>query len=157
MNEKNQSTKNTKIMRKRNLLLSLLLAPSLLWAQDQEVKLTTSRAAGQTLTMQVNRTRDGVTVDWGDGNAVSYPRTDDVLCTITGTVKGADIVLRGGSALNTLICEGGDITAATLSGAKEMRSLYLQNNKLTSIDLTSLAPRLLRLRCRSRRTRCWRT
>ena len=126
-------------MRKRNLLLSLLLAPSLLWAQDQEVKLTTSRAAGQTLTMQVNRTRDGVTVDWGDGNAVSYPRTDDVLCTITGTVKGADIVLRGGSALNTLICEGGDITAATLSGAKEMRSLYLQNNKLTSIDLTSLS------------------
>lgn len=126
-------------MRKRHLFLSLILFPAFLWAQDQEVRLTTSRAAGQTLTMQVNRVRDGVTVDWGDGNAVTYPRTDDVLCTITGTVKGENIVLRGGSALNTLICEGGDITAAVVSGATELRSLYLQNNKLTSIDLTSLS------------------
>lgn len=126
-------------MRKRHLFLSLILFPAFLWAQDQEVRLTTSRAAGQTLTMQVNRVRDGVTVDWGDGNAVTYPRTDDVLCTITGTVKGENIVLRGGYALNTLICEGGDITAAVVSGATELRSLYLQNNKLTSIDLTSLS------------------
>lgn len=117
----------------------MLLLPALGWAQDQEILLTTSRNVGETLTLQVNRTRDAVTVDWGDGSAVSYPRTEGVLTTISGTLKGQTVILRGTSALNTLICEGGDLTAADVKGAKGLRSLYLQNNKLTAIDVTGLS------------------
>lgn len=126
-------------MKRKYLLLLTLLVPSLTWAQDQEVRLTTSRATGQTLTMQVNRTLDGVTVDWGDGTPVDYPRTESALTTISGTLKGQTVVLRGSASLNTLICENADLTEAEVKNAKSLRSLYLQNNKLTNIDLTTLA------------------
>lgn len=117
----------------------MFLLPAFAWAQEQVILLTTSRNVGETLTMQVNRTRDDVTVDWGDGTAVSYPRTDAPLTTISGTLKGQTVTLRGTSALNTLICEGGDLTAADVKGATGLRSLYLQNNKLATIDITALS------------------
>ena len=39
-------------------------------AQDQVVKLTTSKGSGAALTLVVNRSARNVRVDWGDGDTV---------------------------------------------------------------------------------------
>ncbi len=128
---------------KRNLLFVSLLAAGLLsvspaLAQDQTVKFTTAKAVGETITLQVNQVKGGVTVDWGDGNAVSYPKTSDELLTLTGTLKGSTITLSASKRLNTLICSGNELTSIDLSQATELLSLYCQHNQLTTLDLTGL-------------------
>ena len=128
---------------KRNLLFVSLLAAGLIsvgpaLAQDQTIKLTTAKTVGETVTLQVNQVKNGVTVDWGDGNPVSYTTTADDMLTLTGTLKGSIVTLTAGKRLNTLVCEGNELTAIDLSQATELLSLYCQNNKLTSLDLTGL-------------------
>ncbi len=128
---------------KRNLLFVSLLAAGLLsvspaLAQDQTIKLTTAKAVGETLTLQVNQVKGGVTVDWGDGNAVSYTKTSDDLLTLSGTLKGSTVTITAGKRLNTLVCSGNELTALDLSQATELLSLYCQNNQLTTLDLTGL-------------------
>ena len=55
------------------LMLSLgLLAWTAADADVQTVKLTTQRTVGETVSFEVSA-MTGITVDWGDGDAVSYP------------------------------------------------------------------------------------
>lgn len=127
---------------KRNLLFVSLLAAGLIsvtpaLAQDQTVKLTTAKAVGATITLKVNQAKGGVTVDWGDGNAVSYPRTSDDLLTLTGTLKGSTVTLSAGKWLNTLICSDNELTSIDLSQAPNCsRSTASTTNslRLTSRD-----------------------
>lgn len=125
---------------RKTLLTAALLAVTLTAAADsQKITMTTSRAAGQTMTLLVNATRAGVTVDWGDGKAVSYVAEKiGGIQEITGTVQGATITLEAPKGLDMLSAEGCELTAIDLSAAKELRSLYLQHNLLTSLNISAL-------------------
>ena len=109
-------------------------------ADSQTITMTTQRAVGQPLTLLVNATRAGVTVDWGDGNAVSYvPEKPGGVQEITGTVLGSTVTLEAQKGLVMLSAEDCELSAIDLSKATEMRSLYLQHNQLTSINVSTLA------------------
>lgn len=129
---------------KRHLLFASLLATGMLcitpaMAQDQVVKLTTSKATGEKVTLRVNQVKKGVTVDWGDGTPVSYAATTDDLLLIEGTAKGSVITLTANNKLNTLVCEGNALTALDVSQAANLTSLYCQNNELTTLDIAALS------------------
>lgn len=126
-------------MRKTLLSLALFAAALSAAADSQTIKMTTQCAVGQSLTLLVNATRTGVTVDWGDGNAVSYvPEKGGGIQEITGTVLGPTLTLEAPKGLVMLSAEGCELTAIDLSKATEMRSLYLQHNLLTSINVSVL-------------------
>lgn len=126
-------------MRKTLLSLALFAAALTAAADSQTIKLTTQRATGQPLTLLVNATRAGVTVDWGDGTPVSYvPEKPGGVQEITGTVLGSTITLEAAKGLVMLSAEDCELTAIDLSKATEMRSLYLQHNLLTSINVSVL-------------------
>lgn len=137
---------------KRSKLFVTLLAAGMLslstaMAQTQVIKLTTAKEAGQAVTFSVNNVKGGVTVDWGDGQTVSYPAaTGTSLLELTGTVKGSIITLTADKRLNTLICPGQALTSILLEEAPNMVSLYCQNNRLTQLDLTPCA-KLTDLNC----------
>lgn len=125
-------------------LLAMLSLPT--WAQDV-VKLTTDKAAGEQVTLQLNQLSRGATVDWGDGNAVSVSATSDNLLTVQGTVKGSGIItLSSNSKIRTLICSGNSLTALDVSGAPNLLSLYCQDNALTALDV-SACTKLTDLNC----------
>lgn len=127
-------------MRKTLLSLALFAAALTAAADSQTIKMTTQRAVGQTLTLLVNATRSGVTVDWGDGTPVSYvPEKPGGVQEITGTVLGEAITLEAQKGLVMLSAEDCELTAIDLSKATEMRSLYLQHNLITSINVSTLA------------------
>lgn len=125
-------------------LLSTLLAGALLLgtttmrAEDRSVKLVTSKAAGSEITLLVNHTYKGVTVDWGDGNAQTYKSDRDAIAEITGTVKGDTITITGDAQWNTLSCAGCGITSIDLTNAKALKSLYCQNNAIETLDLRGM-------------------
>ena len=129
---------------KNNCFPSFLLAGGLLigamsaQAQDRVVKLTTGKAVGESITLQVNHTYTGVTVDWGDGNAVAYNTGNDAIREITGEVKGSQIVITGDKRWNMLNCSGCGLTAIDLTGATELTSLFLSNNSLTTLSLKGM-------------------
>jgi len=106
-----------------------------LFAQDQVVRMTTAKGVGESMTLIVNNTNAGVSVDWGDGVAVSYPKSEDAVCIIKGIVKGDNVVLTGGEKFNTLICENNKLTALDVSGAPDLQSLYCQQNQLTVLSI----------------------
>lgn len=137
-------------MKKNNLFVTVLMAGCLqaftpLFAQDHAVTMTTGKPVGSTLTFMVNRT-NGVTVDWGDGTQVSYPKGDAEVIIIEGVTKGKDIVLKSTTDLKMLACNDCGLTALNLSAAPELRSLYCQNNELTTLDLKPVA-KLTDLNC----------
>ena len=113
------------------------VAPAM--AQTYAVKMTTAKAVGESITLQVNQTTAGVTVDWGDNNPVAYAATNDDLLTIEGTVKGSTIVLQGHKRINTLVCADNKLTAIDVSEMPSLRSLYCQNNELTTLDVAGCA------------------
>ena len=82
-------------MKKKNYLTSALLVGGLLagsltaGATVRTVKLNTSKPVGTEITLQVNRTYAGVTVDWGDGQVETYKAESGEVIQITGTVKGS--------------------------------------------------------------------
>lgn len=121
------------------LMAVCFMSGSSLMAQDHVVKMTTAKNVGEKLTLAVNNTNAGVTVDWGDGTAVAYPKsTTEAICTIEGTVKGANITVSGATTFNTLICEDNKLTALDVSGASGLQSLYCQNNQLTTLNIAAL-------------------
>lgn len=135
-------------MKKNKLIVSLLAAgclAALPASADNVVKITTSKLAGETLTLQVNQAA-GVTVDWGDGTPESVASTTDDLLTVSGELKGQTITLKSSGKLTTLVCDGQSVTALDLSGASNLLSLYCQNNSLTTLSLTG-CPKLLDLNC----------
>lgn len=127
-------------MRKTLLSLALFAAALSAAADSQTITLTTARPAGQQMTLLVNATRAGVTVDWGDGNPVSYvPAKPSGVQEISGTVLGSTITIQAAKGLEMLSAEDCELTAIDLSKATEMRSLYLQHNLLTTINVSNLA------------------
>lgn len=126
-------------MRKTLLTFALAAAALTAAAQSQTITLTTSRPAGQTMTILVNATRAGVTIDWGDGTPVSYiPDAPGGVHEITGTLLGPSVTLQAAKGLVMLSAEDCELTAIDLSRATEMRSLYLQHNLLTTINISAL-------------------
>lgn len=119
---------------------SLLLGSLPMQATDHTIKLVTANATGTEMTLLVNYTYAGVTVDWGDGNAVAYSgATDDkAFREITGTVLGSTITITGSEAWDMLSCANCGLTSIDLSAARDFRSLYAQNNALTTIDLCGM-------------------
>ena len=122
------------------LLATGILAGSLTAAAQTEriVKLTTNKAVGSEITLLVNHTYAGVTVDWGDGNPVAYNTGREAIREVTGTVKGSQITITGDDVWDMLSCAGCGLTAIDLDGAKGLKSLYVQNNELTSISLKGM-------------------
>ncbi len=136
-------------MKKNKLFVSLLasgmLAISPVMADDV-VTLSTSKKVGETVTLQLNQLKHGATVDWGNGTPVTIAKTNEEVLTITGTVAGSTITITTPSKLETLICEGQNITKIDVAKAPNLRSLYCQNNELTNLDVTSNA-KLTDLNC----------
>lgn len=121
------------------LVGGLLLGAQTMQAADRTVTLETSKAVGTEVTLLVNYTYAGVTVDWGDGSVQTYNATsDDVVREVTGTIAGSTITITGNEAWDMLSCENCGITSIDLTGATELRSLYCQNNELTTIDLRGM-------------------
>lgn len=99
-------------------------------AQTQVV-MTTSRAQGESLSFTVNRNA-AITVDWGDGNAVSLTSTEGA---ITGNLKGAQVTI-GGDALTFLDCSDAGLTALDISKATGLNTLYCSDNSLQALSLS---------------------
>lgn len=119
------------------LLAAAMLSGGVAMAQTQTVTLTTAKAVGQDLTLTVNHTFDGVTVDWGDGTTQVY-KNEAGNHEITGKVKGSTIKVVGPMGWDLIICSGQEITALDVRSAVELRSLYCQDNKLTELDLRGM-------------------
>ena len=131
-------------MNKNSYLASVLLAGSLFFgslsvqAQDRTIKLTTQKPAGEAVTLLVNYTYKGVTVDWGDGQPVVYNTGKEPIREITGTVKGSTITITGDGNWNMLSCADCGLTDIDLTGARDFASLYCQNNQLTTLDIKGM-------------------
>lgn len=126
-------------MKKNKLFVSLLAAGMLAISPvmaDDVVTLTTSKSVGQAITLKINQPEEAITVDWGNGTAVTVNPTEEDYLTLAGTVGGANIKITSASALETLICENSGLTAIDLSQATNLRSLFCQNNELTALDVT---------------------
>lgn len=116
-------------------------------AQTASVKLATAKAANEEMTFYVNRVINGINVDWGDGNIVTYNANGNADIEVNGTVKGDTITVSGDESLwDTLICPDCELTSIDLSGAKKLRSLYCHKNSLTEIDLRGMTE-LVDLNC----------
>ena len=108
-------------------------------AEEQTVVLTTSQPEGQTITLLVNATRAGVTVDWGDSTPQAYTSTTNGgVLEISGTLKGANVTVKAAKGWKMLAATDAGLTAVDLSKATELRSLYLQNNALTSVNVANM-------------------
>ena len=108
-------------------------------AEEQTVVLTTSQPEGQTITLLVNATRAGVTVDWGDGTPQAYTSTTNGgVLEISGTLKGANVTVKAAKGWKMLAATDAGLTAVDLSKATELRSLYRQNNALTSGNVANM-------------------
>ena len=108
-------------------------------AEEQTVVLTTSQPEGQTITLLVNATRAGVTVDWGDGTPQAYTSTTNGgVLEISGTLKAANVTVKAAKGWKMLAATDAGLTAVDLSKATELRSLYLQNNALTSVNVANM-------------------
>lgn len=131
-------------MKKKNYLTSALLVGGLLagsltaGATVRTVKLNTSKPVGTEITLQVNRTYAGVTVDWGDGQVETYKAESGEVIQITGTVKGSFITISGNEAWDMLACPNCGVEIIDLTNAKDMRSLFLQNNDLMTVPLQGM-------------------
>jgi len=135
--------------RKKLLVFMMSLAVSVFvpaLAQDV-VKLTTGKAAGEKVTLQLNQLSRGATVDWGDGTSVAVSATDDDLLTVQGVVQGNGVItVSSNSKIRTLICSGNSLTALDVSGAPNLLSLYCQDNELAALDISG-CPKLTDLNC----------
>lgn len=131
-------------MKRKKILMGIaLLGCTLLpiGANAQEVcgtvKMNSSLAAGTPITLRVNNNYYGVTVDWGDGKPVTYDDRTSVIREIKGVAPGPDatIVVSGYKGWNMLDCTGCGLTNLDITDAKNLESLYANDNHLTTIDL----------------------
>ena len=104
----------------------------------QTVKMTTSKV-GTPVTMYVNATREGVSVDWGTGTPQQYTTAENGLIALTGTPATAHLTVTSAKGLTTFIAEDCGLTTIDLSQATELQSLYLPHNELSTIDLNNMA------------------
>lgn len=127
-------------MMKKLLFAATLSAFSLSGVANTEtVTMTTNKAVGTQLTILVNNSRTGVTMDWGDGTPQAYTQATEGIIEVTGTVKGENLKLASDRPITMVSADACGITQVSLDEAVRLRSLYLQNNELTSIDLGNLS------------------
>lgn len=105
-------------------------------ADTQSVVLTTNKASGTPLTILLNNSRTGVSVDWGNGTPVAYTQATDGIIEAKGNVAGATVTITSERPITMLAAADCGLTAIDLTGAPSLTSLYLQNNALTTIDLS---------------------
>lgn len=120
-------------MKKYVMTVVLLLLALTAWPAGQTVTLTTSRGVGETLTLHVT-SLNPVSVDWGDGNAVTY-----TIGEISGEVKGETITVSGDEFWTGLDCSSCGLTALATKGAPLLKSLNCADNELQSLSLSSNA------------------
>lgn len=130
-------------MKKNRLLVTALLgggflAASPLLAQDQTIKLVTSKPVGQEVSFMVNKVSVPITVDWGNGTPVEVALEGEGLVDVKGTLAGNTITITVGQGVNTLACPDMGLTSIDVSAAPSLHSLYCQNNELTELDITAL-------------------
>lgn len=124
---------------KSHLFLAATCLSSLMAVADTEmVTMTTNKPVGTELTLLVNTSKTGVTLDWGDGTPQSYIGDSSGFIEIKGNTRGTNLVLSSERPITMLSADGCGLTAITLADAPHMRSLYLQNNELESISLGTL-------------------
>jgi hypothetical protein len=111
--------------------LGLALFSMAAYGQTQTVKLTTARSMGQPMTIYAT-SLNGVAVDWGDGNPISYT-TDE----ITGTVKDSVITITGDEFMTGIDASGCDLTAFNINQAPNLLTFYVSDNQLKSASLNS--------------------
>lgn len=125
---------------KRTVLMALgAMAFVCTKADTQSVKMVTDKEVGTTLTLLVNNSKTGVTMDWGDGQPVAYTQEVDGVIEVTGQVKGQNLVLSSERAITLLSAEDCGLSGIVLNDATDLMSLYVQNNNLTTIDVSKLA------------------
>lgn len=125
---------------KLHLILAATCLNSLMAVADTEtVTMTTNKPVGTELTLLVNTSKTGVTLDWGDGTPKSYTGALNDYIEVKGTVRGTNLVLSSERPITMLSADGCGLTEISFSSAPHMRSLYLQNNELESITLGTLA------------------
>ena len=122
--------------RSRFMLLMLLCMTFTIVQAQQTIKMKVSPTSSKDVTILVNQTKSGVTVDWGDGNAVPYSTNEKGLNVIQGSPKGEEITLTGNNMLRTLVCADNDLTSLVVTGAPYLQSLYCQDNQLKELLLT---------------------
>lgn len=111
------------------LLLCGFLALQPLSADDQVVTMATSKVSGDSMSFVVNK-RAGISIDWGDGEYVSY--TTD---SITGTLKGSTVTVKGNNNWKIFSCEGNQLQSLTTSSAPNLQVLFCGNNELTTLTI----------------------
>ena len=134
-------------LKKTLLLTGSLFTASMAFAQDNIVKIKTTQEIGSQISFCVNHCKEGFSIDWGDGQFVPYTAEgNDFLTTISGTVKGQEISIKGNKDWYMLDCSNCSITDINLSAAKQLRSLFCHHNNITTIDVKGLV-NLVDLNC----------
>lgn len=126
-------------MKKQLFLLAISLISQIAIADTEKVTMTTNKPVGTEITLLVNTSKTGVTLDWGDGNPKVYSSPSARYIEITGTVLGSELILSSERPITMLSAEDCGLSAISLTNAPHLRSLYLQNNVLESISLGALA------------------
>lgn len=127
------------------MLASGMMAVTPMMGEDT-VKLTTSKAVGETVSFELNQPKQDVIVDWGDGVKTTVAKTDASHLVVSGKVKGKVITVTSQSQITLLLCAGNDLTAIDLAAAPNLLSLYCQNNALGTLDV-SPCKKLVDLNC----------
>ena len=120
-------------MKKTSIFMFALLLWGFLTAKAGDVTLKTERTVGETLSLAVN---EGVTLTltWGDGSTEVLQSTGGLLEV---TVKDPSLTISGDKDITSLYLADDGLTELNVSGiAGTLRRLYCPNNKLTKLSLS---------------------
>ena len=118
---------------KKLLLLGLMMAIGTSLSAGT-VKMTTSRATGETMSFAVN-TGLALTLTWGDGTTEQLTSTGQLQ---TVTIKNAQLTISCEKDITSLYVAENDLTSLDISGsAKTLRTLCCADNQLTTLSLTN--------------------
>lgn len=125
-------------MKKQILMATALLLLTPVIAFADEIRLTSTKTQSIDLNI-VTATATTVTVDWGDGNPVPVSvATTDVngsTTTLSGIPLG-EIVVKG-DGITLFDCNMAAVTALNLSAAPNLIKLLVNNNSLSTLNLSS--------------------
>ena len=98
------------------------------------VKMKTSRAAGQNISFAVNSGLS-LTLTWGDGSTEQLTSTGQLQ---TVSVKNEQLTISSEKDITSLYVAENDLTTLDISGsAKTLRTLCCADNQLTTLDLST--------------------
>lgn len=127
-------------------LLGACLVASSSMAQSQMVKMETSMPEGSKMTLLVNASHRGLSVDWGDGNPIQYvENAKEPIMKIEGIVKGKTITITGNKKWTMLDCSNCSLEQLYL-GESNLRNISCSHNNLKELVLKK-RNRLIDLDC----------